>query len=98
VQADVCAPVKRDRAVRNLNLPQGDHIVAVGNESGRIVGPFTGNTPSQAVAEKTACAFENPNAQSDVIDAEGCGYGLLYHCDLHPEFVLAQHPNSGSLN
>ena len=52
VQADVCAPVKRDGAVRNLDLPQGDHVVAVGNESGWIVGPFADNTPSQAVAKK----------------------------------------------
>jgi hypothetical protein len=46
MQADVCAAVKRDCAVRNLDLPQGDHVVAVGNERGRIVGPFADNTPS----------------------------------------------------
>ena len=52
VQADVGAAVERDSAVRHLDLPQGDYVVAVGNERGRIVGPFADNAPSQAGAKK----------------------------------------------
>jgi hypothetical protein len=81
MQADIGAPVERDGAFRRFDLPQGDHLGAVGDEDGGIVGPLTDDIPSEAIAKEAAGAFKVSDAQSDMINAD-CGRGGIGHLEV----------------